>query len=145
MENSGITKRIYFAGSIRGGRADAELYSQIISLLQEKGQVLTEHIGDQGLTPSGEAEMTDAEIFSRDIEWLASSDVIVAEVTTASLGVGFEIARAVDIGKRVLCIYRNQPGRRLSAMIAGCRDVRVEYYSTIEELRIILDDFFGTA
>ena len=32
--------------------------------------------------------------------------VIVAEVTRASLGVGYEIGRAVAAGKKVLCIYR---------------------------------------
>ena len=35
-------KKIYFAGSIRGGRVDADLYKQIISHLQHMGhKVLT--------------------------------------------------------------------------------------------------------
>jgi hypothetical protein len=40
--------KIYFAGSIRGGREDAAFYHQIIALLIEYGEVLTEHIGDIG-------------------------------------------------------------------------------------------------
>ena len=42
--------KIYFAGSIRGGRGDAEIYAQIIEFLQGYGEVLTEHIGDTSLT-----------------------------------------------------------------------------------------------
>ena len=46
--------KIYFAGSIRGGRDDKELYSQIIKLLSDYGTVLTEHIGSNGLSVMGE-------------------------------------------------------------------------------------------
>lgn len=38
--------RIYFCGSMQGGREDAELYSSIIDELKSKyGQVLTEYVG----------------------------------------------------------------------------------------------------
>ena len=110
---------IYFAGAIRGGRADQALYLQIIELLRGHGTVLTEHIGAATLTPSGE-ELSDAFIHDRDLDWLRSADVLVAEVTTPSLGVGYEIGRSIEWGKPVLCLYRPGEGRRLSGMIAGC-------------------------
>ena len=44
--------KIYFAGSIRGGRNDKELYSQIIRHIQKYGEVLTEHIGNEFLSNS---------------------------------------------------------------------------------------------
>ncbi len=56
-----------FCGSIRGGRGDSERYRDIIRYLQEYGQVLTEHIGDEKLTADGESAMTDREIFERDL------------------------------------------------------------------------------
>ena len=37
---------------------------------------------------------------------------IVAEVTQPSLGVGYEIGRAVAMGKRILCLYRPQQDKR---------------------------------
>jgi hypothetical protein len=37
--------KIYFAGSIRGGSADQEIYSFIINELSKYGSVLTEYIG----------------------------------------------------------------------------------------------------
>ncbi|MEN8118427.1 MAG: nucleoside 2-deoxyribosyltransferase, partial [Bacteroidota bacterium] len=111
--------KIYFAGSIRGGRADAALYLQIIEYLKSFGEVLTEHIGDPGLTDLGDDGPTDKYIHDRDLEWLEESDVLVAEVTTVSMGVGYEIGRAVEAGKKVLCLFRPDSGKNLSAMIAG--------------------------
>jgi len=35
---------------------------------------------------------------------------VVAEVTIPSLGVGYEIGRAVAMGKRVLCLNRPKDG-----------------------------------
>lgn len=39
-----MSKKIYFAGSIRGGRVDAALYQQIINHIKETDIVLTEHM-----------------------------------------------------------------------------------------------------
>ena len=38
--------KIYFAGSIRGGRDDAVVYEAMITWLRSFGEVLTEHVGD---------------------------------------------------------------------------------------------------
>ena len=141
MTSTSSTLKIYFAGSIRGGRADAALYAELITYLQTKGEVLTEHIGIPDLTANGEAGLSDLDIYNRDMTWLLSSDVIVAEVTHPSLGVGFEIAKATSAGKRVLCLYRPQPDKRLSAMIAGCNDVTVASYQTLNEAKLIIDNY----
>lgn len=128
---------IYFAASIRGGRADQAVYKQIIDLLKEHGTVLTEHFGDAALTSTGE-DLSDCVIHDRDLEWLRRSEVLVAEVTTPSLGVGYEIGRAVEWGKRVICLYRPSAGRRLSGMIAGCAGVVVCEYSDPAQLPALL-------
>jgi len=133
--------KIYFAGSIRGGRDDRELYMKIICHLRKFGEVLTEHIGEEELSAMGEALLTDREIYDRDMEWLMSSDVVVAEVTTPSLGVGYEIAKAAGMKKEVLCLYRPGEGRRLSAMISGCPGIRIVEYQREEELFSVLDEF----
>ena len=86
--------KIYFAGAIRGGRYDAKLYKDIITYLGNKGQVLTEHVGDQDLSNMGEKKDIDMAIHKRDIKWLQSADVVIAEVTTPSLGVGYELGIA---------------------------------------------------
>jgi 2'-deoxynucleoside 5'-phosphate N-hydrolase len=129
---------IYFAGSIRGGRDDRALYAEIIHLLRAFGTVVTEHVGDANVTLGGE-NAPDREIHDRDINWLRSADVIVAEVTAPSLGVGYEIGRAVEWGKRIICLYRPQEGRKLSGMIAGAPGVVVHEYSDVSELRAVFD------
>jgi len=139
--NLSISMKIYFAGSIRGGRDDADLYFKIIEHLKRYGEVLTEHVGDKNLKLQGEDGLTNEYIHNRDLEWVLEAAVLVAEVSTASLGVGYEIGRAIENGKRVLCLHRCQDGKRLSAMIAGSPDVTNAEYRNIDEAIEIIDDF----
>lgn len=134
--------RIYFAGSIRGGRDDAELYFNIIEHLKQYGDVLTEHIGNPDVDTDGEHARTDEDIHSRDLGWILQSDVMVAEVSTASLGVGYEIGRAIENGKPILCLFRPQEGKRLSAMIAGSPDIANAEYKTLDDALRVIDTFF---
>lgn len=133
--------KIYFAGSIRGGREDKDLYLEIIKKLGKYGQVLTEHIGDKNLSGLGESALTDEFIYKRDIAWLNEADAVVADVTTLSLGVGYELGYATG-KKPVLCLYRPSPDRRMSAMINGNQDIQVRQYQKIEEVDALLADFF---
>ena len=86
--------------------------------------------------------LSDDALHEQDITWLLGSDVLVAEVSTPSLGVGYEIGRAVERGINVLCLYRPRDGRRLSAMIAGCPDVTNVTYRNVEEAKATIDQFF---
>jgi len=133
--------KIYFAGSVRSGRDDKKLYLEIINLLGKYGEVLTKHIGDKTLSAVGENSQDDECIYERDIAWLNEADVVVAEVTTPSLGVGYEIGKMESV-KPILCIYREQDGKRLSAMMGGNKNLRVEKYKNIFDIQKILDEFF---
>jgi nucleoside 2-deoxyribosyltransferase len=132
--------KIYFAGAIRGGRQDATLYHEIVRQLQKHGEVLTEHVADTDLGVLGQ-DIGDRKIHDRDLDWLKDSDYLVAEVTTPSLGVGYEIGRATEWGKPVLCLYRAGNGRSLSAMISGCSEVTVREYQSTPELKEIFEEF----
>ena len=123
--------KIYFAGSIRGGRSDAGIYAQIIEFLQGYGEVLTEHFGSENLLHEGESSLSDQGIHDRDMEWLLESDLMVAEVTNPSLGVGYEIGRAIEAGKQIICLFRNSSNKNLSAMISGQENVKVIKYVDI--------------
>lgn len=136
--------KIYFAGSIRGGREDKELYLEIIKRLGKYGQVLTEHVGDKTLSNWGEAGPSDEFIYNRDIAWLNEADVMVAEITTLSLGVGYELGYTTG-KKPILCLYRHQEGRRTSAMISGSQDIRIRQYRELADVEILLADFFAQA
>ncbi len=133
--------KIYFAGSIRGGREDAALYREIVEQLRTYGDVLTEHVADTELGVLGQ-DIGDEKIHDRDLGWLKEADYVVAEVTTPSLGVGYEIGKATAWGKPVLCLYRPAEERLLSAMISGSNGVTLKEYRSPTELKEIFEQYF---
>lgn len=135
--------RIYFAGSIRGGRDDWTIYKEIVASLSKYGTVLTEHIGESELSIKGE-DLPDREIHDRDLAWLRSCDLLVAEVTRPSLGVGYEIGKATEWGLKVLCVYRPSVTPSLSAMIAGS-NATVRQYNNPSELSTFFAEHFSNA
>lgn len=136
--------KIYFAGSIRGGRDDQDLYFSMIEELQKYGTVLTEHIGSKNLTEKGENSLSDVEIFTRDMDWVKESDVIVAEVSTPSLGVGYELGQAEAMNKKIICLYREQEGKKLSAMVSGNDYVKICEYKNLEDIQKIFSSNLET-
>ncbi|MBU4261530.1 MAG: nucleoside 2-deoxyribosyltransferase [Proteobacteria bacterium] len=128
---------IYFAGAIRGGRDDAQLYAQLVTYLKTFGTVLTEHVGDEGLLQE-EKSLGEEQIFQRDMQWLKAADLVIAEVSTPSLGVGYEIGLAQAMGKQIFCLYRPGENRRLSAMIAGNPALQVGSYTRRAEAEKLL-------
>ena len=133
--------KIYFAGAIRGGRDETDIYNNIITHLSSKAEVLTEHVGSSKLTTIGETNYPDREIFLRDMEWLQSADLVIAEVTTPSLGVGYELGIAEKLKVPVLCLYHLQEGKRLSAMIGGNKKFKCQTYKTLDEAKIHINNF----
>jgi hypothetical protein len=130
-----VTTTIYFSGSISGGRGDVGLYRQLVETLEIDGHrviagaVAAEHVAD-----GGEALSTPA-IFERDLAWIDESDLVVAEVSVPSLGVGYEVAYARYRRQiPVICLYRAAWTKRCSAMIAGDPGIELLEYGEIEEL-----------
>ena len=118
-------------------------YASLISILKSYGTVLTEHVGDDGEVPQKDRLLSDRQIFARDMEWLESADVVVAEVTVPSLGVGYELGRAHELGKPVLCLFNKTSGRELSAIIGGSRALEVRYYTSKDEFPQILEKYLS--
>jgi nucleoside 2-deoxyribosyltransferase len=135
--------KIYFSGSIRGGRENRDIYSEIIKELHKYGSVLTEHVGFKNLSVIGEVNMPVAEIYKRDMDWLVESDIVIAEVTTPSLGVGYEIGQAEALKKPIYCFYHVEGDSSLSAMIEGNPNVKLYKYGTVEDVVGILKEGLG--
>ena len=133
--------KIYFAGAIRGGRDETDIYNNIIIYLSSKAEVLTEHVGSSELMTIGETNRSDREIFMRDIEWLQSADLVIAEVTIPSLGVGYELGIAAKLKIPVLCLYRPIKGKRLSAMISGNEKFNCQAYQTLDNAKVHINKF----
>ena len=144
-----LKHKIYFAGSITGGRDDADLYAEIINHLKNHGIVLTEHFGNDEKLNTIEKGHSDEQIHDRDMEWLHEANIVIAEVTQISMGVGYELGRMTernhwlsdDKKKHILCLHRNNAGRRLSAMIAGNKNIKLHRYNDLAEAKKIIDEF----
>ena len=125
---------IYFAGSIRGGRVDAGLYHRMIVYLQKTDRVLTEHVGDMSLQES----TTDAEIYAQDTAWLREAELLIAECTCPSLGVGYELACAEHLG--IPChIFYDKGKTQLSAMLTGNPYFHIYPYEQEQDIYPLLD------
>ena len=128
--------KIYFAASIRGGRKDQNKYNELIQFLSSEVEVLTEHVGDSSLEQTGEQNLSDKEIYERDLEWLESADAVIAEVTNPSLGVGYELGIAEKLGKPVLCLLDDSDhNRTLSAMISGNHKITTFRYTSLDQAK----------
>ncbi len=108
---------IYFSCSITGGRQDEPVYQAIVQALLSRGHsVPTAHLSEPTVMAL-EAQASPGEIYRRDMAWIDACDAMVAEVSTPSHGVGYEIAAALALGKPVFCCYAS--GKRVSKMITG--------------------------
>ncbi len=132
-----MKRKIYFAGSIRGGREDADLYRRLIEALAGKGEVLTEHVGSPQLEEL-EKDMDDGAIYRADVERIRACDLVVAECTRPSLGVGYELAFAEAAGKPCAVLYRPEE-TRLSAMVAGDPHFTLFPYRREEDAASLID------
>ena len=129
-----MNKKIYFAGSIRGGRVDAGLYNRINTYIQKTDVVLTEYVGVLNLKES----RNDREIYDQDTAWLRESDLLICEAACPSLGVGYELAYAEAHGKPVHVFY-NKSKVSLSAMLTGDDYFKIHPYEKEEEIFPIID------
>ena len=130
--------KIYFAGSIRGGRIDVLLYQRIISYIERTDVVLSRHVGDINLQET----RSDREIYEQDTAWLRECDCVIAECSNPSLGVGYELAYAEGLGKPVHIFY-NRFQNRLSAMLDGDAYFHVHPYDEEQDVFPVLDGILG--
>jgi nucleoside 2-deoxyribosyltransferase len=126
---------IYFAGSITGGRGDVAHYRQIVAALEAEGyRVLAGAVAAEHVGAGGEA-LTSCDIFDRDLGWLAEADVLVAEVSMPSTGVGYEIATMrYRYGRPVIALYRPAYTARCTAMVSGDRGIELIEYDALADL-----------
>ena len=124
---------IYFACSITGGREFEADYQGIVAALTADGhEIPTSHLAQSDVMEN-ERKLTPQDVYERDVNWIKNCDVLIAEVSAPSHGVGYEIGFALNIGKPVLCLHQKE--RRVSKMITGNKDpaIIVQAYTNVEE------------
>lgn len=132
---------IYFSCSLTGGRVDESAYGAIVDHILDAGHAVpTEHLARPEVMEL-ERVVDPAEVYRRDIAWIRACDAMVAEVSTPSHGVGYEIAFALGLEKPVLCCHRTSAS--VSKMITGndAPSLSVCAYSEVSELLALISDF----
>lgn len=114
---------IYLAFTVRGHRGALEAARALSELLQQKGHhVLTTHLlADDADVDEG--TLTEQQVYDRDIRWLESADLLIAEASGSSYGVGFEVGyvlgRSAQTGQRVLLVFDEARRPVISRMVPG--------------------------
>ena len=118
---------IYFACSITGRRDDAPVYQKIVAALQADGHEVPTALLAGSDVVKLEGIVNPVEVFTRDTGWIDDCDLLVAEVSTPSHGVGYEMGYALGLGKSVLCLHRE--GIAVSKMVTGNRDPNLKVFA----------------
>ena len=128
--------KVYFACSIRGG-GDTSLYQAIVDAIKEAGGNVLSEVFVKDAIEYGGSRLPVDEIYKRDTEMISDSDVMIAEVTNPSLGVGYELAYAEKLHKPILCLFKRETEQRLSAMVAGNHYNTVKYTNPSEIITVV--------
>jgi nucleoside 2-deoxyribosyltransferase len=132
--------RIYLACTVRGDRSGVDAGRAIARLLNDRGHdVLTTHLLADDVDAAESALAEDA-VYRRDLEWLSSCDLLVAEASGSSYGVGFEVGyvlgRASHTAQRVILVYDRARRAAVSRLIVGNCDAACDTfgYNSIDDL-----------
>jgi hypothetical protein len=126
-------RKFFFAGSIRGGDKYAANYKEILNYLRNYGELASEHL-DKKTVVEKAGSNSDGDIYARDVRWIRESDVLIAEVSQPSIGVGYEIAYAEALGKPILALYCLDAEKTISAMISGNPHITTLEYECLDHL-----------
>ncbi len=131
-------QKIYLALTVRGSREKIQLLQTVSMFLESRGhKVLTKHL----LAPTApveESQKTSEFVFNRDMKWLKECDVLIAEVSGSSFGVGFETGFTLGEGKKkVYVLYDASLQDSISKVATGLKHKNCTMfgYNNISEVR----------
>lgn len=135
--------KVYFACAIVGGRGDETIYQQLVDALLADGHEVPTAMNAGPGWQVMEDSPDPNEVYRRDTAWIDDSEAMVAEVSTPSHGVGYEISYALERGKPVLCLYQRE--RKVSKMLSGntMPGIQVNAYADVGEAIEILRGFLA--
>jgi nucleoside 2-deoxyribosyltransferase len=131
---------IYLACTVRGDRGAVAGLRSLVAALESAGHtILTKHLLDDNVD-GAESALTERAVYERDLAWLEACDILIADASGSSFGVGFEVGyvlgRSDRTDQRVILLYRADCRDRISRLIVGNAHARcrVVPYATDAEL-----------
>ncbi|MEM2142763.1 MAG: nucleoside 2-deoxyribosyltransferase [Candidatus Thorarchaeota archaeon] len=124
---SALLVRVYLSGPIvhEDHRPD-EFYNVVTKTLRELDAYV--------FAPQFLPRLQPREIYTRDVSEVRTCDVLIAEVSNPSHGVGMEVMLAAHLSKPVL-MFRRRGSRELSLMMQGLPGKALFVYDHVEEVR----------
>jgi len=137
-----MAKKVYFACAVRAG-GDTSSYQALLACIKDSGGEILSEIFVNDAIQFGGSPLPVLEIYQRDIAMINEADVVIAEVTNPSLGVGYELGYAETLGKPILCLFNKGSERKLSAMVAGNPYNQITTYSAGEMPVLAISTFLN--
>jgi hypothetical protein len=115
--------KIYLACTVRGDRSAVVGLRALVAALEADGhEILTKHLLDDNVE-GAESRLSEREVYERDVAWLDACDLLIADASGSSFGVGFEVGyvlgRADRSRQSVLLLYRADRRPLISRLISG--------------------------
>jgi len=135
--------KVYFTASTSHNGELMPVYARILQYLKDFG--LSVVSGKQTVSRemlAEDAKLGSKEIFTRELSLIDTADLIVAETSKPSLGVGSEIMYALTHDKPVLALIDTRYEDKISPMLVGNPSEKhyIDYYND-DNLKYKLDDF----
>jgi nucleoside 2-deoxyribosyltransferase len=125
--------KIYFSGSIYGGREKLDDYKKLIKELSKFGEVLNPEVADDTILED-EKKVSDERTFENLEKEMNEADFIFGEFTIPSLGVGYEIGYADSHEKKIIGIYDKTITPKITTMFRGNKRLKIIPYKDINEI-----------
>lgn len=127
---------IYFSGSMTNSQEKMCDYKEIIDFLENYGNVLNKFVGEKIIDYDANF------IYKRDTNNLRDADILIADITIPSTGVGFELGYAEFLNIKTILIYDKNKSKPSSLVLGNPNFVKIEYNS-IEEVKQELADLLS--
>lgn len=141
--------KVYFGCAIRGEQGGQEEKDFIVKTLKNLGhevlsEIFTEMDVNHNQTNSG---ATPSDVYHGDMNWVNESDIVVADVTRISSGLGFEMGWKLKSDGRVLALCREDKFGTLSNILKGCDlpKYSLHRWNSFDQLKLILEEQLGRA
>jgi hypothetical protein len=131
---------IYCAGPIRGDTTFQANYLELIKIIESLGHTPLAELNGKF---NSSIPLSENQIYTRDLKWLKGSQLMIAEISAPSLGVGFEISYALFQKEIPVLALASGEVNKLSAMIAGCDSslLTLKRYNDIEDMQRIISEY----
>ena len=147
---------IFFTASLRGKERYIDEYKKIKKILNTKNKTISSHIFDYNLDQVHEWDPEYRFNFYKNLfDQIKLADLIVAEITTPSINVGYEVCIALELKKPAIILYTGQTepellhnidstlaDNRLIIIQYGKKDLEIQLKKALIEIKHLITKRF---